>query len=415
MRILLFLKRGAGTSPCQKIELLFCFISITTPTTKAKLSIPRKSQTKNQMAIPVFQSMSSAEDQRNLLALLITAIYAMVVILTLFAYPEKKQPQNSPVKKHTKKKSTAATTTPVKRQLKTSARKCPAAPKSKRQRLATDADTPAAKLVPRKLFDDIVCEDTVNKQCPDAPFKVVSKKRRTGCTETYNVTTELIFDDADTGAENTPCPDAPRKPKRAKKFVLSKDDATRIAFKFADIRTTPTHKDKFSPETLEMLNSFKQYDSDQYSVLSLTRKLAASADSFDITNPKREMFGLNESAIREYRNSLIAMFKYMENLNNNNIVLPHAGTGELTERNGGISNPYVLVDRMSNAVFGIMVKNTQLVAALNNIYKRNKHNWQVVPDTFAKSCEMCREVQMVSKMLHRELSNNMNRTSWADW
>ena len=404
MRILLFLKRGAGTSPCQKIEMLFRFITITTPTTKEKLSIPRKSQTKNQMALPVFQSMSSAEDQRNFLALLITAIYAMVVILTLFSFPTKNE----------KTKKTTDTTTPAPIKRAKIGRKCPGAPKPKRQRIGASPDI--IPLAPRKLFDDIVCEDTDDKQCPDAPFKVVTKKRRTGCDETYNVATELIFDDIDTDDENKVCPDAPIKSKNlTKKFVLSKDDAVKIKFKFADIRTKPSKNDKFSAETQELMDAYKPSQMNDYAKINFMTTIHIIAQMFDITNPNRVIFNLDEQSIRKYHNDLVAFYRHIENLNYNKIVLPHAGTGQYTVRDSPTGDKYMLVDELSNAVMGIMIRNEQLVSALNTIYKKNKRSWTIVPDNYAKSCELCREIQMMSKRLHRELSNNMNKTSWADW
>lgn len=359
------------------------------------------------MALPVFQTMTSVEDQLNLLALVITAIYAMVVILTLFAYPEKN--------KKTKKTTDATdTTTPAPIKRPKVGRKCPGAPKPKRQRIGASPDiTP---IVPRKLFDDIVCEDTDDKQCPDAPFKVVSKKRRTGSDETYNVATELNFDDIDTDDENKVCPDAPIKTKNTtKKFDLSKDDAVRIAFKFADIRTKPSKNDKFSAETQELMDAYKPSQMNDYAKINFMTTIHNIAQMFDITNPNRVITNIDAQSIHTYHNVLVQFCRYIENLNYNNIVLPHAGTGEYTVRNSPTGEKYMLVDELSNAVMGIMIRNDQLVSALNAIYKKNKRSWTIVPDNYAKSCELCREIQMMSKRLHRELSNNMNKTSWADW
>lgn len=361
------------------------------------------------MALPVFQTMTSAEDQRNLLALIITAIYAVLVIITIFSYPD----NNNKTKKINDSSDTTTTPAPTKRSK--VGRKCPDAPKPKRQRVCT---SPAiSPLAPRKLFDDIVCEDTNNKQCPDAPFKVMSKKRRTGNNETYAVATELIFDsDNDNENENKPCPDAPRKTKNTnKQFVLSPNDAIRIAFNFADIRTKPSKNEKFSAETQELMDTYKPYQLNDFAKIKIMTTIHNIAQMFDITNPNRVITNIDAQSIRTYHNVLVNFCRSIENLNYNNITLPHAGTGQYTVRNSPTGEKYMLIDELSNAVLGVMIRNEQLVSALNAIYKRNKRNWNVVPETYSKSCEMCREIQMLSKTLHRELSKNMNKTSWADW
>jgi hypothetical protein len=312
-----------------------------------------------EMAIPVFHMTTTIEDQRNLLALIITAVYAVVVMLTLFSYPEKKTKTES--KTDDKKTETV---TPVKRSK--VGRKCPDAPKPKRQRM--DMSPVMTSLEPRKLFD--VAENVEQVEQADVSdeetFTIVSSKKN-----------------------KKVCPGAPLK--KAKKEENSNN---MIAYS-SDI---VTHSGIKSLAYITLLSSINK-----------------EAQQYDITNSNRNKLSLTNEDIKSYLNSLVWMYGKMSCLNKNNIVLPHAGTGKFSCANSDDGKPYMLIDRLSNASFGITRINSQLVSILNQTYKKQKKTWTVVPESYEVACRMCREIQIVSKMLHREISQNMNMTSWADW
>jgi hypothetical protein len=355
------------------------------------------------MAIPVFITEMTMEQQRNLLALVISSLYVIVVVLTLFGYPEKTETKTETETK-TATKTATNTITPVKRSK--IGRKCPNAPKPKRQRMDM-SPVMSATLEPRKLFDDVAenvehVEHVEHAVVSDVEsFTVVSSKK--------NKQNKKV------------CPDAPlKKAKKQENKVDVSDVATKLSLRFADIRTKPSAGEKLSEETS---NNIVAYSSDivahsgvkSLAYITLLSLISKEAQKYDITNPNRNKLSLTNEDIKNYLNSLVWMYGKVSCLNKNNIVLPHSGTGELTKNNDSNGKPYMLTDLLSNASFGITLINSQLVSILNQTYKKNKKTWSVVPQSYEMACRMCREIQIVSKMLHREISLNMNMTSWAEW
>jgi hypothetical protein len=147
-------------------------------------------------------------------------------------------------------------------------------------------------------------------------------------------------------------------------------------------------------------------------VEEIKRSLSTDADTIDFTNPNRKKPSVNRDAVINYLLTLNRMVKNLQRLNESHIALPHAGTGTTTSRT---DKQYFLVDKLMNATVNADVMNRQLSAILLNDYNRFKRSWTNIPKKYVQVCHLSREVAIMSSILHRELSYNMNLTPWSEW
>jgi hypothetical protein len=336
--------------------------------------------------------------------IILTVIYGIIVFLILTAFPNKS----------TVKTKTKTTKTPSKKRTKNLA--CPDAPRPKRQRINNSPILSSS--VARELFP----EDNTEKVCPNAPIK---QKKTVNIVRSNSLSTirELFAED-----DITSTPNAPIKQKKAHSTndVITDSVATKLNFaedqvaglkttdvitkpiEIADIRTRPDNHEQLTPETVTICSFYKPGST----VEEIEHSLSTDADTIDFTNQNRKKPSVNRDSVINYLLTLNRLVKNLQRLNESNIALPHAGTGTTTTRT---DQHYFLIDKLMNATVNADVMNRQLAAILLNDYDRLKYTWTAVPKKYVQVCHLSREVAIMSSILHRELSYNMNLTPWSDW
>ena len=363
----------------------------------------------SKMALPLFvncNDLLTCPVKNHLInGIILTVIYGVIVFLILTAFPDKTD---------VKSKTATATNTPSKKRTKTPV--CPDAPRSKRQRINNSAIF--SNSIARELFP----EDKTEKICPNAPIK---QKRRTNLVRTKSLSTirELFAEDNITGTPNAPIKQKATKNVNseligslANKLNFADDqiaglkatDVITNPIDISDIRTRPDNHEQLTSETSVICSFYKPGNTIQ----EITNTLSNDADTIDFTNPDRKKPDVNKTAIINYLLTLNRMVKNLQMLNRSAIALPHAGTGETTTRT---DKQYFLVDKLMNATVNADVMNRQLSAILLNDYNRLKYTWTTIPKTYVQVCQLCREVAIMSRLLHKELSDNMNLTPWSEW
>ena len=312
------------------------------------------------------------------------------------------------------KTKTTATKTPSKKRTKTPA--CPDAPRPKRQRINN------SPLLSSSVVRDLFPEDKTEKVCPNAPIK---QKKTANIVRSNSLSTirELFAED-----DITSTPNAPIKQKKVTEAenVITDSIATKLNFaedqvaglkttdvitkpiEIADIRTRPDNHEHLTPETNVICSFYKPGPTTK----DIVDALSADADTIDFTNQNRKKPDVNKTAIINYLLTLNRMVKNLQTLNHSAIALPHPGNGETTTRK---DEQYFLVDKLMNASVNADVMNRQLSAILLNDYNRLKYTWTTIPKTYVQVCQLSREVAIMSRILHRELSYNMNLTPWSEW
>ena len=337
--------------------------------------LPQENTHNLKMALPLFVNcndlLTCPVKNHFINGVILTVIYGVIVFLILTAFPDKT---------NVKSKTATETKTPSKKRTKTPV--CPDAPKSKRQRI--NNSTIFSNSVARELFP----EDYTEKICPNAPIKQKTTK---------NVNSELIgslaskLNFADEQIAGLKATDVITKP-----------------IDISDVRTRPDNHEQLTSETSVICSFYKPGSTIQ----EITQSLSNDADTIDFTNPDRKKPDVNKTAIINYLLTLNRMVKNLQTLNRSAIALPHSGTGETTTR---MDEQYFLVDKLMNATVNADVMNRQLSAILLNDYNRLKYTWTTIPKTYIQVCQLCREVAIMSRMLHKELSHNMNLTPWSEW
>ena len=353
------------------------------------------------MALPLFVNcndiMTCPVQNHFINGVILTVIYGIIVFLILTAFPEK---------------TANIVKTPSKKRTKTLI--CPDAPKPKRQRINNSPILSSS--VARELFP----EDKMEKVCPNAPIKQKKKINHFARSNSLSTIRELFAED------NIATPAAPTKQKNITKNDITDSVATKLNFaenqvagikttdviakpiEIADIRTRPDNHENLTPETILICSFYKP----TMTVQEIQNTLSTDADTIDFTNPNRKKPNVNTHSVINYLLTLNRMVKNIQKLNNLGIALPHAGTGNTTTRKDA---HYFLVDKLMNATVNADIMNRQLSAILHNDYNRLKHTWETIPKKYIQVCQLSREVAIMSRILHRELSHNMNLTPWSEW